>query len=175
MKQLVLAALVLALLPLSLHAQSLPQADVAVNYSLLRVGTGNGYTLNGFSASAAYNINDWFGVVGDFGAYHGAGFDLAVETYTFGPRFSYRKSQKIVPFAQALFGGSHASGSLGGFSAGSSNAFAFAFGGGADIVLGSSGKFAFRPQVEYFGFHSGGPTANAARISLGLVYHIGGK
>ena len=61
-----------------------------------------------------------------------------------GPRFSYRKLNGLVPFAQALFGGSHFSASSGGITGGG-NEFAFGLGGGADLGLGSSRKFGLRP------------------------------
>jgi hypothetical protein len=111
--------------------------------------------------------------VGDFGAYHASAASLNLETYTFGPRFSYRKNDRFVPFAQALLGGSHASAVSGGFTG--SNSFVFGAGGGADIALGRSGKFAVRPQLEYFGFRAASITTNTVRLSVGVVYRIGKK
>ena len=129
--------------------------------------------LNGFSTSAVYNANNRFGVVGDLGVYHGSPSGVSVTdlTYTFGPRFSYRKSGKVVPFAQALFGASHASASFGGFS-GSSNPFTYSVGGCADVALGSS-KVSLRPEVDYFGMAANGGTTNCVRILFGIVYQIG--
>ena len=174
MKKFMWVALALSLVAIPSHAQQTPAADVSVGYSYFRVGGSGGANLNGFSASGAYNANQWFGVVGDLGVYHGSpsGVSVTATTYTFGPRFSYRESSKIVPFAQALFGGSHVSASAGGFS-GSTNPFAFSFGGGADIGIGTSGKVALRPQVDYFGLRSNGSTSNCVRISVGIVFHIG--
>jgi len=176
MKKFMLAAVALALLPLSSRAQSTPQADVSVGYSLLEVDEGYIFGLNGVSGSAAYNINNWLGAVADIGVYHGSpsGEGLTAETFLFGPRFSYRKTGRVVPFAQALFGPSHASGEYSG-AAISTTPFAFAFGGGADIGLGSSCRIAFRPQAEYLGFRTEGATSNTARVSLSLVFHIGKK
>lgn len=166
-----LAILAFALLPLAGVSQDVPKADVAAGYSFLRI---SGVNMNGFGASAAYNVNDWVGAVADFGVYHGsqAGVSTTTETYTFGPRFSYRKASGFVPFAQALFGGSHSSSSVGGISV-SSNPFAFGFGGGGDIALGSSGKAALRPEFDYFGFHANGSTSNSIRLSVSIVYNIG--
>jgi hypothetical protein len=53
------------------HAQDIPAADVAVEYSPLYVLKGYTIWMNGASGSAALNANTWFGVVGDFGVYHG--------------------------------------------------------------------------------------------------------
>jgi hypothetical protein len=169
MKKLVLVAFVPSARELDFErAQSAPQADVAAGYSAL-------YTIwnNGASGSAAYYVNDWLGVVGDLGAYVGhVPQTLTGETYTAGPRFSYRKNDRFVPFVQALFGGSHFSASTGGIT-GSENEFAFALGGGVDFGVDHDGKYAVRPQFEYFGIRSGGSTTGAARLSIRLVYRIG--
>jgi len=175
MKKLVWATFVLSLLATVSRAQSTPTADVAVEYSHLQILKGYTINLNGASGSVAFNVNHWFGVAGDVGVYHGyPAVSLTGETYTFGPRFSYRKSERFVPFAQALFGGSHFSASSGGITGGG-NEFAFGLGGGADIALGRSGKFAVRPQFEYFGIRSNGSTTDSVRLSVGLVYRIGKK
>jgi hypothetical protein len=165
-----LAMLAFALLPLAAQSQDVPQADVAAGYSFLRITSATGANMNGFRASAAYNFSDSVAAIADLGVYHGSG--TTTETYTFGPRFSYRKANEFVPFAQAVFGGAHSSASVAGFSV-SSNAFAFSFGGGGDIPLGSSGSAALRPEVDYFGFHANGSTSNAIRLSVAIVYNIG--
>lgn len=174
MKKFLWVAFVLSFLAVSSQAQQIPAADVSGGYSYFRIGGTGGANLNGFSTSAAYNANEWFGLVGDLGVYHGSpsGVGLTALTYTFGPRFSIRKSDKFVPFAQALVGGSHVSASFGGFS-GSSNPFTFSVGGGAEVPLGSSGKVALRPEVDYFGMRSNGSMTNCVRIAIGIVYRIG--
>lgn len=148
-----------------------------MGYSHLQIIKGFTISMNGASGSVAFNANDWFGVVGDVGVYHGSpgGVGLTGETYTFGPRLSYRKSDRVVPFAQALFGGSHFSASFSGISGSAGNHFAFGFGGGADVALGRSGKVALRPQVEYFGLPLNGSVISNVRLSVGIVYRIGKK
>jgi len=169
-----MVAFALSVLAVSSQAQETPTADVSAGYSYFRVGGSGGANLNGFNTSAAYNANSWFGVVGDLGVYLGSpsGVGVTALTYTFGPRFSIRKSDKVVPFAEALFGASHLSASFGGVS-GSSNPFTYSFGGGAEVPLGSSHKVALRPEVEYFGLRANGSTGNCVRISVGIVYRIG--
>lgn len=176
MKKILWAALVLSFAAVASHAQDTPQAEVSVGFSHLHILKGFTIPMEGASGSVAFNANEWFGVVGDFGVYHGSpgGVGLTGETYTFGPRVSYRKAGRIAPFAQALFGGSHFSVSSGGISGGGTQ-FAFALGGGLDIGLGGSQKFALRPQAEYFGIRAFGSTTNAARLSIGIVYRIGKK
>jgi hypothetical protein len=65
--------------------------------------------MNGGSGSVALNFNNWLGAVGDFGVYDGSpgAVGLTAESYTLGPRFSYRKSDRFIPFAQVLVGGQH--------------------------------------------------------------------
>jgi len=174
-KAFLLSALALLILPFPSQAQDTPKADVAAGYSFLWIGQGFTFFMNGGSGSVAVNLNDWLGVVGDFGAYHAdPGVSLTAETYTLGPRVSYRKWQRLTPFAQVLLGGQHASAVTTGFT-NASNAFAFGAGGGADIGLDRAGKFALRPQLEYFGFRANGNTTGTVRFALGIVFRIGRK
>jgi hypothetical protein len=153
-------------------AQTTPAADVAVAYSPLYIVIQMVKALGG-SASVAVNVNQWFGVAGDFGGYVGhIPQILAGETYMAGPRFSYRKLNNVTPYAQALFGGSHFSESTGGITGGG-NEFNFALGGGADIGLGASRKFALRLGADFVGIHSSGSITPAVRFNFGIVYRIG--
>jgi hypothetical protein len=178
MKKLAWAALGLFLLAMPLHAQDTPVGDVAVEYSPLYILKGYTIWMNGVSGSLDHNVNGWFGLAGDFGAYRGhVPQSLTGETYMVGPRFTYRKFDRLIPFAQdlfvqGLFGGSHFSQSTGGITGGG-NEFAFALGGGADIGLGSARKFALRPKMEYFGIRSSGSTTPSVRFSIGVAYRIG--
>jgi hypothetical protein len=175
MKHPILLALLFPLLSAFSPAQTAPAADLAVAYSPLYILQGDTIWMNGGSASLAVNANQWFGVAGDFGGYVGhIPQSLTGETYTVGPRFSYRKLDRVVPFAQALFGGSHFSESSGGITGGG-NQFAFALGGGADIALGSSRKFAARLAADYFGIRSSGSTTPSLRLTFGIVYRIGNR
>lgn len=164
MKKLILVGLGLFLFAVPSRAQ---KADASIGYSYFRLGGSNGLNQNGVSGSVAYYPHDWFGVVGDFGAYHASpgGVSLNTYTYMFGPRVILRNPSKINPFAQFLAGGSRVSG--GGLS---SNQFAFSFGGGADI--GILPRLALRPQVDYVGLRNSGNTTNCTRISVALVVHF---
>jgi hypothetical protein len=170
------AALALTLAATTSFAQNTPKADVGVGYAFLHVSaSGSSANLNGFNGSLAYNVTDMFGIVGDIGYYHGSpsGVSLNDTSYTFGPRVSFRRSDKAVPYVQALFGGSHLSAAFGGFS-GSVNPFAFAFGGGVDVPL-KSDKIGLRPEFDYLGQRSNGTTLNGVRIGVGIVFHLGQK
>jgi len=155
------------------QAQDVPVADVSVGYSPLYIVKGYTIWMNGGRGTIAVNANDWFGMAADFGGYEGHVPQLITgETYTFGPRFSYRKLDRLVPFGQALFGGSHFSTSTGGITGGGSQ-FTFALGGGADYLLGSSRKFALRLEGDYFGIRSAATTTPSVRLGIGLTYRIG--
>jgi hypothetical protein len=174
-KKLAVAVFAISFLATFSHAQDTPVADVAVGYSPLYILKGYTVWMNGGSGSFALNANHWFGVAGDFGGYVGhIPQSLTGETYIFGPRFSYRKLDAVVPFAQALFGGSHFSESSGGITGGVTQ-FTFALGGGADIGLGSSRKFAVRLEGDYFGIRSSGSTTPSLRLSAGIDYRIGSQ
>lgn len=173
MKKFIWAALALSLVAIPSRAQETPVSDVSVGYTFFH---SSGVNLNGVSGSAAWHLNDWLGIAGDLGGYFGspAGASVTALTYTVGPRFSYRKSDRFTPFVEALVGGSHLSASIGGASV-SGNALAFGGGGGAEIAITSSGKVQLRPEVEYFGLRSGGGTANCVRISVGISYRFGSR
>jgi opacity protein-like surface antigen len=83
-------------------------------------------------------------------------------------------TQRLLPFGQVLFGGTHASGSLAPGSsgiAGSSNAFAMTAGGGLDVGL--TRHFAIRPvELDYYltRFNNGvNHHQNNFRFSAGVV------
>jgi hypothetical protein len=146
------------------HAQETPEADVAAGFSVIHVVKGSSTTAYGGSGSVAVNVNSWLGAVADFGIYHASPFEQLVDagTYTFGPRVSCRHWRKFTPFTQVLLGGVRYS----------ANGFVIGAGGGADIGLDSRGRFALRPQVEYFGFRANGSTTDTVRVGMGVVFRI---
>jgi opacity protein-like surface antigen len=183
-----------------------PRVEWFVGYSYLRaipqLAVGNRLVhLNGGSTNIAFNFNRYLGLVGDFGGFNDTQLVLqngsanstvdssgTVFTYLFGPRLSYRKYERITPFAQALFGGIHASEvTLSSGCSGtactvlpSENSFAFTAGGGLDVKVHR--HFAIRIiQAEYlmsrFENLTTGATAgqNDMRLSAGLVYRFGGN
>jgi opacity protein-like surface antigen len=146
----------------------------------------------GGGGTIAYNVSSVVGIAADLGGckYFGetipafaskiSGSDF---TYMFGPRFTYRKSSKIHPFAEVNFGGNRLSLSCNSNTSCSGvsyakNAFALTAGGGFDVVLNK--KFAIRLiQAEYlytrFGnscqleLCSNNNSQNSFRLKSGLV------
>lgn len=102
------------------YEETTPRAEAFLGYSYLRVNPGSpiqGINLNGGSGSIAFNANNWFGIVADFGDYKlsnlavsglpSVSADGTVFTYLFGPRLSSRRRDRVTPFVHALFGGAH--------------------------------------------------------------------
>jgi len=140
-----------------------PKVELFLGYSRFGTASNNTVTgnrmvgLNGGSASVAFNLNRYLGIVGDFGGYDdsqlqltgtGVNQPLVVKssgtayTYLLGPRLSYRNQSRFTPFAQVLAGGIHASAVTVDNCAGAGctllpvqNSFALTGGGGLDIRL----------------------------------------
>ena len=173
MNQLRWAAIALLLATTVSIAQDTPKADVAIDYSHLEVLKGYNINMNGGSVSAAFNVRDWLGLAADFGAYHGYPSEsLTGETFTAGPRFTYRRFPRLEPFAEGLIGGSHFNLNSGGVTGGGAE-FAMAAGAGLDIALGHRKKFAIRLQRDYFWVRSGGEFTIDDRLSAGLAFRFG--
>ena len=156
----------LLLLAMPSRAQSV---DASIGYSYFRLGNSGGINQNGVSGSVSYNLNNYFGVAGDFGGYHASpgGVSLNTYTYLFGPRIMMHNPTRLTPFIQFLIGGAHLTAGNGG---GSSNNLAFSFGGGVDF--GILPHLALRPQYDYVGIHSSGNTTNCSRVSISAVVHF---
>jgi hypothetical protein len=174
----------------SVRAQDAPKWEIFGGYTYTRaniVVSGTAFNTNGGSGSVAYNLSNWFGLVGDIGVVHqgtvtGKPFSLTVTTYEFGPRLSWRNHTHLTPFAQILIGGGHAGGtlyttSLGGGLAplGTSNDFNFTAGGGIDWKV--SHRFSIRlVQAEYLhtqflNLHDN--SQGSFRLNTGIVFSFG--
>ena len=124
-------------------AQEVVSKDVTVEYSYMRANTATprfpNFSVNGGSASFAYNPRRWCGLTGEFSGYHigkigGAGVNTGLFTYLFGPQIYFRNFGRFMPFAQDLFGVAHSG--AGTFAVpGGHNSFAMAVGGGVAFPL----------------------------------------
>ena len=181
MRKLLILLGLISFLAGSTCAQNYPAAEVSGDYMYIRFNPGGGASgenCHGASGSFAGNLNDWFGVVGDFGGCRISGLPSGVSahnfTYLFGPRVSYRNTSKLTPFAQVLFGGDRATTSVSGVGSASNNAFAMTLGGGADYSWNE--HIAIRViQAEYLYTRFGGTHQNNARIEAGIVFRFGGR
>jgi hypothetical protein len=174
------------------QAQDAPKWEIFGGYTYMRsniVVSGTAFNMNGGSGSVAYNLSNWFGLVGDVGVTHqgtvaAQPFSLTVTTYEFGPRVSWRNHSHLTPYVQVLFGGGHASGTLytsslgtGLAPLGANNDFNFSAGGGVDwkINHGFSVRLA---QVEYLHTQFLNAVNNSQgnfRLSTGVVFSFGNR
>lgn len=143
-----------------------PKAEVFLGGSYIR---SDGANFRGWNGSVAGNVNDWFGIVGDFSGHYFPQGNAHIYTYTFGPQLSYRKNARVTPFVHALFGGAR----IGGGGA-SLNGFGANIGGGVDIKVSNS--IAIRAiQADALITHFGGSTTTDPRLSFGIVFRFGKK
>lgn len=187
---LLFAALIAFLFAMSaprLNAQEGGRFEIGADYNFVHSNAPAGqcgcFSMQGGDAWVGWYFTDHFSVVAQGAVQHvsninGTTASLTLVSYLAGPHVSFRETHRIVPFAQALFGGAHSSGLLTpapvtGLS-GTANDFAFAAGGGADFRLSRS--FSIRAiQVDYFytRFENGGNQhQNNLRISAGLYVHF---
>jgi hypothetical protein len=182
-----------------------PRVELFAGYSYLRAvptQTDNRLMwMNGGSASIAFNMNRYLGLVADFGAYTNSKMrftgaytstvdvdnsNVAALSYLFGPRLSLRKYDRITPFAQVLFGGVHAnkvtlkSCTFSCTLLPDQDTFAMTAGGGLDLRVRR--HLAIRIiQAEYlmtrFSSYTTGSagTQNDIRLSAGVVFRFGGN
>jgi opacity protein-like surface antigen len=154
--------------------------EVSGNYQFVRISPGGGNpssNCQGAAGTAAVNLNNWLGVVGDFGGCKVTGLPTGAGShemnYLFGPRLSYHSYGRFTPYVQSLFGGERLTASATGFPSQSINSFAMTVGGGADFTV--TRHLAFRAiQVEYLYTHFSGAKQNNVRIESALVYRWGG-
>ena len=154
--------------------------DVSGTYQFVRFNPGNGASgenCQGGSGSAAAYFSARIGVVGEFGGCKVTGLPSGVTahefSYLFGPRVYFPMSRgRVFPFVQGLFGGQQFSAGVSGAGSGSSNAFAAAVGGGADVTL--TKHVSLRAvQVDYLYTHFNSASQNNFRIQTGVVYRFG--
>ena len=187
-------------------AHAYPRTELFLGYSYLRAtptyASGNRLVdLNGGDASIAFNFTRSFGLVTDFGGFADSQLALAgpganpvgtsdskgsAYTFLFGPKFSYRRHDRFVPFAQVLAGGIYVSPvTLNGCSGTAciplpaQTSFALTAGGGLDLKVQK--HLALRlVQGEYLMTRLDDTTTglsrsqNDIRLSAGLVFRFGG-
>ena len=191
---------------MSLVAQDYPKIEVPIGFSFVNVHPNitkiTSFNVFGGGGGFVYNFTPIIGIKADFMGYtqgNGLKSRLTNEgytifgdvqgnlfTYMFGPQFK-KHSGRFQPFAEGLFGAAHSNtfaslaNTISGVHSTSSNnnAFAMAFGGGLDIVLGRNVQF--RPvEVDYlytrFGVNGTSYVGNQNNFRYvgGLVFTFGG-
>ena len=202
MKKLILISTFVLLWPLAVFAQEVPKNEISGGFSDLRESQPEKprYAA-GFYISYARNLNNWFALEAEYSAHFenharqfiaaGTNGFLIFDSRTsvddhlllFGPKFTYRKIEKVNLFVHAL-GGLRTTRTDDTFPIGtfpnvtnttvhqSSTTLALGSGGGVDVNV--SKRFAFRAaQVDYI--HSNSPLLfdhNDLRLSTGLVFRF---
>jgi opacity protein-like surface antigen len=161
----------------SARAQDEPKGEVAGNYTYVRINPGGGASsqdCHGGGGSAAWSLNHYLGVVGEFSGCKVTGLPSVVSahafTYLFGPRLTYRGYGHFEPFGEALFGGVH----VGGTGVVSDSAFAMAIGGGVDYKWKPSVAIRF-VQADYLYTRFSSTNQNNFRLQAGVVFRFGGR
>ena len=182
-----LAALAGAFAPPAAAQENAGRFEVGGDYNYVRTNAPPGgcgcINLNGGDGWVSYNLTRSWAVVGQIGAQHASniggtsGADLTLTSYLFGGRFSQRIGDRLLPFAQVLLGGAHASGALAPQNSGlggSGNAFAFTAGGGLDIGL--TRRLAIRAvDLDYYltRFDNGvNQRQNNLKVSAGVIFRF---
>lgn len=187
-----LAAALLLGMACAAHAQLTPGTiNLRYNQQVSNgpAGSCGCFGLEGFAADAGWRFNApglgkhvGLGAAADLSVVHtgsegSAPYGLTLTTLTAGPRFDLRRSGRLKPFAQALFGFAHGSDSAfpqGNVLKGSANSFAFDIGAGSDYSLRN--RVSLRVlQLDYLrtGFSNGSTNwQNNLRIGVGLTLHL---
>jgi len=156
-------------------AQDAPEWEIYGGYTYVRANlNGTSFNLNGGGAAAEQNLNNWFGGRVEFNALGGTvdGTNVAIQTITYGPVFSYRKFDRLTPFAHVQLGAVHADQGYLGISEG---AFKFAMSGGGGIEYALNERLAIRVQGDYLLTRFLNMNQNNVQMTAGLVYRIGKK
>ena len=186
MFRIAVSLLAIFLFATSATAQIPAKGNVFFGYSYVSADTnlGNRANLNGWNGSLEGKVLPFVGIVADISGHYGSqnfpvacggisgactiNVNASMHTVVFGPRVSV-PIMKFTPFGEALFGVSHVSGSVTGYS-NSDTSFAEVLGGGVDyrlvrgIGLRLEGDFL---QTRFFD-----RTQNDFRLSTGVVLHF---
>jgi opacity protein-like surface antigen len=191
----------------TVRAQEIPKYQVFVGPSYAYEDLTNIKNINGIGwhASLDGTANNWISAVFDFSGYYSSPkvkipglstpvpIDSSTYLYLFGPRFTYRRWERLTPFAEGLVGVADirfTASSVGLTKAVSSTAFAAAFGGGvdytvkswlairlieADYVVTRSREIVVDSTTGQVGFSGQRRTQNNARASVGIVLRFGNR
>lgn len=190
LKRTLLVALLLVL-PCALYGQAIPNGsavddigrmEVGANYNFFHANAPPGhcgcFSLNGGSGTFVYNLTPAWGAVADIMVAHASnvnnsGQNITIFNYLFGPRYSVRRFNRFVPYAQVMLGGAKEDVNFQ-FTI-NRNAFGFLGGGGVTTTL--------KPRlgltiIEADWIHTRIPNAvndrqNDIRIVTGITYRFG--
>ena len=183
MKRLVMVmAVMVVLVPATVWAQDVPKAEVFGGFSVLTLKESSGPRLTpiGWQASITANVNEMFGIVGDFGGEYKDDAtncpSCKFHSFLGGVRIA-KRLEKATVFGHALYGGTKISGT--GFG---ETDFTMGYGGGIDV--NATDKIAIRiiqfdwlpTRVDSSGTSGGKEWLNnIMRFGFGIVFKSGSK
>ena len=170
-----------------LYAQGTPRAELSGGYSFMHDADRGEDFSKGWYASAVGNINSWIGVATEIGGnyrtcakcergpftsqtFRGTDLHLKVYTYMAGPRFASHAISAVTPFAQFLFGGSHASG---GFQFDGALNTGLTYQPGAGIEINVTPKVGVQLEGDYRLIRTKGRDNKQSRFLAGVVVRSG--
>jgi opacity protein-like surface antigen len=179
MRKLMIAFGLLLLATASTRAQENRGVEVSGDYQYVRFNPGSGASginCQGGSGSFGAYLTSRVGVIGEFGACKVTGLPSGATAhemnYLFGPRMYFHSHGRVFPFVQTLVGAERFSAGVSGVGSGSTSAFAWTAGGGADVTL--TRHVTFRAiQVEYLYTHFSSASQNSLRLQSGIVWRFG--
>jgi hypothetical protein len=163
-----------------LIAQELPKAEIFGGYSFAPASVSGSTTLNvnGWNAAATGNINRLLGITVDFSQHFGtssSSTDYQFRSFLVGPQFTYRKREKVTPFAHVLVGDARFGSRLNPDVLNlryHENCLALAAGGGVDVHLYSIVAVRLI-QVDYYITSFSKDRQNDLRLGFGIVLKFG--
>lgn len=169
----------ICLLALPAAAQETPEFEIFGGYSYIHVNEGAGGTSfdlqRGWAASLQPNLNHWFGLTADFSGHYETvgGAATNFHFFTFGPRFTVRRTERFTSYFHLLAGGTRLRTRFGTMEA-SDIGFAGIGGGGLDVSI--SERVAVRvAQLDYVVTRFSGRYQHNFRYSAGVVFRFGAK
>lgn len=157
----------------SAKAQDTPAWEAGGGYSYLWANvSGSTFHMQGGEGSLSENLNDWFGGRFEVAAYGGTvgGTNITAQTVTYGPVFSYRRFDRITPYAHVQLGAVHASAGYLGIS---QSAFKFALAPGVGVDFRITDRLGVRGQGDYLMTRFLNARQDNMQFSVGLVLYLG--
>jgi opacity protein-like surface antigen len=179
MRKLMVVFGLLLLATVSTRAQENRGVEISGDYQYVRFNPGSGASginCQGGSGSFGAYLTSRVGVIGEFGACKVTGLPSGATAhemnYLFGPRMYFHARGKVFPFVQTLVGAERFSAGVSGVGSGSTNAFAWTAGGGADVTLTRHVSLRLI-QVEYLYTHFSSASQSSLRLQSGIVWRFG--
>jgi len=183
MRRLFMSVMWIAVAAVPAMSQEFPRRELFMGYGYVRPDGGQA-NLSGWHASFTSNVNNWVGLAVELTGEYGTqtlsvtgsnGQPVSVKSkvdfhsLAFGPRFTYRRSETLTPFAHALFGAARGNWKSPPSVAGEETTLGIALGGGLDTKLAENINLRLI-QAEWVRTRFGSKPQNAVRIATGILF-----